>query len=97
MGILIPHIPAWIDDAACQNADPTLFFDPTLHPRRGHRGAPGFDFTEALRICATCPVRLPCLQWAIDAEQDSTLRYGVWGGTTPEQRRTLTPEGHRKL
>jgi hypothetical protein len=40
---------------------------------------------EAKRICASCPERLPCLQWAIDTDQ----AFGVWGGMTERERRKM--------
>ena len=36
-------------------------------------------------MCATCTVQLPCLEFAIETNQDS----GVWGGTSEEERRQL--------
>ncbi len=39
----------------------------------------------AKRICATCPVRDECLQWALDTGDT----WAVLGGTTPEERRPL--------
>lgn len=35
--------------------------------------------------CASCPVRAPCLEYAMAAE----IRGGIWGGTTARQRRNL--------
>ena len=33
-------------------------------------------------ICAGCPVRRECLDFALGHDQV----YGIWGGTTPEDR-----------
>jgi WhiB family redox-sensing transcriptional regulator len=38
------------------------------------------------RTCTSCPVRDACLQHALEHNE----RYGIWGGTTPEERRDLT-------
>ena len=38
---------------------------------------------EAKSICAVCPVRVQCLQHAIDTDE----RHGIWGGMTPDERR----------
>jgi len=66
---------AWTAKAACRDLDTEIFFP----------AAPEKE-TEALAICATCPVRAQCLEQALrDREQ-----YGIWGGTTPEQRRRIT-------
>ncbi|MBV9381428.1 MAG: WhiB family transcriptional regulator [Streptosporangiaceae bacterium] len=48
-------------------------------------GAATPQVEAARRICARCPVRVPCLRWTLDTGQDS----GVWGGTTSEERRIL--------
>lgn len=39
---------------------------------------------EAMRICVGCPVRLPCLQTAL--ETITSDDDGVWGGTTVSNR-----------
>jgi WhiB family redox-sensing transcriptional regulator len=41
----------------------------------------------ALSYCKVCPVREVCLAWAIQMGE----RYGVWGGTTEQQRNLLIP------
>lgn len=38
------------------------------------------DYGPALAICATCPVIGPC------RETSAHEPWGVWGGTTPEER-----------
>jgi WhiB family transcriptional regulator, redox-sensing transcriptional regulator len=69
----------WRERAACADADPEVFFPV------GEQGSPGYDAAvrEAMRYCARCPVRRACLAYAVDAEEV----YGVFGGTTPEERR----------
>lgn len=66
----------WYDDAACKGLGWTKFFDSEeLHGAR--------------RICATCPVRTRCLQFAID----NAVTTGIWGGLTPLERRdALLPQ-----
>jgi hypothetical protein len=39
---------------------------------------------KVLVTCGSCPIRVECLQWAIDHEE-----FGVWGGLTETQRRSL--------
>jgi WhiB family redox-sensing transcriptional regulator len=40
---------------------------------------------EAKRICTGCPVRLRCLAEALD----NRWEFGVWGGMTERERRSL--------
>jgi WhiB family transcriptional regulator, redox-sensing transcriptional regulator len=66
----------WRDYAACRDVDPDLFFP------LGTAGSSLLQIEEARRICRTCPVSAPCLQWALD-----NGHAGVWGGTTEDERR----------
>jgi WhiB family redox-sensing transcriptional regulator len=47
------------------------------------------DFPEqtdrAVAVCRACPVRQPCLSHALDNEE----MLGIWGGTTPRERRRM--------
>jgi WhiB family redox-sensing transcriptional regulator len=67
----------WTDSAACRGTDTEIFY-----PANAEEEA------EALSICATCPVRAQCLDYAIRNRET----YGIWGGTTPEQRRRIRRE-----
>jgi WhiB family transcriptional regulator, redox-sensing transcriptional regulator len=69
----------WRDDAACLHADPDLFFP------IGLAGPALRQVDEAKRICRACPVRTPCLKWALG----QGILSGVWGGTTEEERRAI--------
>ena len=64
----------WRELAACRGADLDLFF-----PERGESAEP------ARRVCAACPVRQPCLDYAIS----NRIIYGIWGGLTERERRAL--------
>jgi WhiB family redox-sensing transcriptional regulator len=64
----------WQEHAACYGLDAEIFF-PTTEEEAG----------LALSYCAVCPVRETCLAWAVRNGE----RYGVWGGTTEQQRRRL--------
>jgi WhiB family redox-sensing transcriptional regulator len=61
----------WFDDAACRDANTAVFF-----PRSDAHT------DEAKAICATCPVREECLEFALETRQPE----GVWGGLTPIER-----------
>lgn len=64
---------AWKARGACLGADPALFF-----PAR--EGVPA----DVAELCAGCPVRTECLEWALDNHE-----FGIWAGTTAEMRRRL--------
>lgn len=72
----------WRSEAACKNADSTIFFPPE---REQWQGGPAWDSSEAKAICATCTVRAECLAHALA----DPLEYGVWGGTTETERRRM--------
>ena len=67
----------WWRSAACQEADPEMFF-PVSPAGRGRDEA-----ARAKAFCAACQVRRQCLQFALATHQ----AHGVWGGTTDEERR----------
>jgi len=67
--------PAWMQQAACAGAT-DLFF-----PGIGD----SFSARRARRICDVCCVRLQCLEYAVDHR----IAFGVWGGTTPKERRAI--------
>lgn len=74
----------WRKLAACAGADSDLFYP---EPRATAQIA------RALAICHACPVQAECL--AAGRHDD----YGIWGGTTPEQRLRIngpcgTPAGY---
>lgn len=45
----------------------------------------------AKAVCATCPVRAECLDWAMQYDE-----VGVWGGTGEADRRSLDRKRERK-
>jgi WhiB family transcriptional regulator, redox-sensing transcriptional regulator len=69
----------WRAAAACRHADPDLFFPV------GANGPALRQIDEAKRVCGACPVRTPCLAWALD----QNVASGVWGGTTEEERHAI--------
>lgn len=69
----------WRERAACRDEDPELFF-PVTEVGPGARQA-----DEAKSVCARCPVRTRCLEYAID----NGLNVGVFGGLTEAERNSL--------
>jgi WhiB family redox-sensing transcriptional regulator len=71
----------WAERALCAQADPDAWF-----PDKGYR-----EPTQlAKRICARCPVRAQCLDYALSgADTWGGIATGIWGGTTPQERDQL--------
>ncbi|MGY1690748.1 WhiB family transcriptional regulator [Geodermatophilus sp. SYSU D00697] len=61
-------------DALCAETDPEAFF-----PEKGG------STREAKRVCAGCPVRSQCLEFALANDE----RFGIWGGLSERERRRL--------
>jgi WhiB family transcriptional regulator, redox-sensing transcriptional regulator len=70
---------AWVELGACRepSVDPELFFPVS------DSGPAARQIAAAKAICAACPVVAQCRDWAVQAGEPA----GIWGGTTPEERR----------
>lgn len=66
----------WRLRAACGDSDTALFF-----PTENDEPA----IAAAKAVCATCPVRDKCLEFALVTRQDD----GVWGGLDENERRSV--------
>ena len=73
----------WWDDAACLDHDTNEFFPV------GTAAPALLQAAAAKQVCSRCPVRDPCLTWALETGAD-----GVWGGLTENERR-LAHAGNR--
>ncbi|GAC1518001.1 MAG: hypothetical protein NVS1B12_08170 [Acidimicrobiales bacterium] len=69
----------WRTGAACADVDPELFFPV------GVTGPAVDQIADAKAVCAGCVAQTACLEFAITTNQE----YGVWGGTSEEERRVL--------
>lgn len=70
----------WMIDAACRGAeDADLWFPIT------EIGPGAAQVAEAKAVCAGCPVRDECLEFALALGLD----YGVFGGMAASERREL--------
>lgn len=76
--IELAESPRWMQDAACANSDPELFFSETGWSNRTIR--------QARRICHTCPVEHQCLEWSYTAANGLPDRHSILGGMTPRER-----------
>jgi WhiB family redox-sensing transcriptional regulator len=69
----------WRIRAACRSMAPDLFFP------AGTSGVAADEIVAAKEVCFGCEVRSDCLQFAVSTNQE----FGVWGGTTEDERRDL--------
>jgi WhiB family transcriptional regulator, redox-sensing transcriptional regulator len=66
----------FLEEASCRGLDPELFY-----------AEGGAAVAKAKGVCASCPLRPKCLDWAIAREE-----FGVWGGTTARERAAIRRE-----
>jgi WhiB family transcriptional regulator, redox-sensing transcriptional regulator len=66
----------WRMRAACLHEDPELFFP---------EWTKGPEIDRARQVCAGCPVRARCLDWALS----HGAAFGIWGGRTEAERRAM--------
>ena len=72
----------WQLKAACRGPHSAIFFPPAQFERKEEKEA---REARAKAICATCPVQPECLDFALKTRQE----FGIWGGTTEDERRAL--------
>lgn len=89
--ITASFIPAWHVDGACRGLDPEDFHPPA---------SDGESIQAAKAICSGCVMQPRCLQWILQVEQDvgskRPVRDGIYGCTTPQERRRLCKGTHRQ-
>lgn len=64
----------WMARGNCRDEPPSRFFP-----------SDGVGVELARRICKTCPVKEPCLEYALQERVD----HGVWGGASERERRRI--------
>lgn len=64
----------WMSDALCAQTDPDAFFPEA-----------GGSSRAAKALCAECPVREACLEYALT----NNLQDGIYGGRSPKERARL--------
>lgn len=67
----------WMADGLCRNYAPGIFFP-----------SDGVGVDKARRICAECPVKYDCAEYALTYR----IEHGVWGGTSERERRRILAE-----
>ncbi len=65
---------SWMARGNCRDQPPSRFFP-----------SDGVGVELARRICSSCPVKEPCLEYALDQRVD----HGVWGGASERERRRI--------
>ena len=64
----------WMAQGNCADKPPSLFFP-----------SDGVGVEVAKRVCADCPMKVMCLEYALSNRID----HGVWGGTSERERRRI--------
>jgi WhiB family redox-sensing transcriptional regulator len=72
----------WQAKASCRGPQTALFFPPSHFERKDDKE--GREL-RAKAICSTCPVRRPCLDYALRIREP----HGIWGGLNEAERRAL--------
>lgn len=70
----------WVDEAVCYAQPSDIFY-----PGDPHGGQPSDrpeDYRVAKSLCDRCPVRRPCLEYALATGE----KWGMWGGLMPSER-----------
>jgi len=78
----------WQWRAACRGQDAALFFTPGNLESKEERLV---RERRAKAICAVCPVRVECLEYAVRIREP----HGIWGGLNELERRILIRERER--
>lgn len=72
----------WQLRAACRGPQSAVFFPPATFERKDEK----LDReARAKEICRTCPVKEPCLDYAVRIREP----HGIWGGLNEAERRNL--------
>ncbi|WP_420625178.1 WhiB family transcriptional regulator [Candidatus Poriferisodalis sp.] len=70
----------WVTRRSCADTDPNVFFP-----------SDGAGVIAAQKVCAECPVKDPCREYALA----NNITHGVWGGTSERQRRRILRDRRR--
>jgi WhiB family redox-sensing transcriptional regulator len=71
---------SWMEEGKCRKYLPETFFP-----------SDGAGVSIAKRICAGCPVKAPCLEYALYHH----ISHGIWGGTSERERRRIASRRRR--
>ncbi|MEO8477828.1 MAG: WhiB family transcriptional regulator [Actinomycetota bacterium] len=79
----------WQHHAACRGEDSSYFYAPNYFEKRAQKNA---REAVAKSLCAACPVREICLDYALDVSET----HGIWGGYNEMERRAILRERARR-
>ena len=68
--------------ASCRGPQAAVFFPPSHFERKDEKNE---REERAKAICVTCPVRQPCLNYALKIREP----HGIWGGQNELERKQL--------
>lgn len=80
----------WQYRAACRGEDAEMFFAPNYFERKEEKEA---REAQAKSICAGCPVRAECLEYALRNREP----HGIWGGLNESERKALIRSRERGI
>ncbi len=72
----------WQIKAACRGPQAAVFFPPAQFERKDEKED---REARAKAICAACPVRRPCLDYALRIREP----HGIWGGLNEIERKQV--------
>jgi WhiB family redox-sensing transcriptional regulator len=72
----------WQAKAACRGPQASVFFPPSHFERKDEKEA---REARAKAICTACPVRRPCLDYALRIREP----HGIWGGLNEVERKQI--------
>ncbi|MGH9063395.1 MAG: WhiB family transcriptional regulator [Acidimicrobiales bacterium] len=72
----------WQGRAACRGPHASIFFPPSHFERKEEKHV---RESRAKAICAGCPVRRECLDYALRIREP----HGIWGGLNELERKVL--------
>ena len=72
----------WQVRASCRGPQAAIFFPPSHFERKEEKEA---RERRAKTICQTCPVRKPCLEYALGIREP----HGIWGGLNEAERKQI--------
>jgi hypothetical protein len=81
---IIFETPRWMRNAGCRGVSAFIF---------DYDDSSSAMVKTAKEYCRMCPVRIDCLQYAFDRHTET---FGVWGGTTFNERKAIIRGGHRR-